>query len=297
MSVTVQDIDSLTSIHLKIKGPVYPQCREMNLPRMFFAGLWVGGRESGKTHSVTELLKMYEMFGIYAPDGKKVEQRIIMFSPTYHGNVHFWNNLKHLDEGDVHTRYSDAELTSVVDDVKQQQDETDEYKRLLKVYDRCVHSKDGSDISTRDFKDLQAMDFKPPPAPRYPNGCVVFLVMDDLIGSRAYKSTGESYFTQLVLRNRHTKMCVLMLAQSLKNIPKSLRINVNVFVLFSFANSRIVTEDLYDELSNKMSLNEFEALYTFATSATHGSLVIDFSQPKGRQFKLGWSKLCFLSCM
>ena len=78
------------------------------------------------------------------------------------------------------------------------------------------------------------MNYSIPFPPRFPNGCVVYLVLDDLVGTNLYKSTGKSAFTNL-LKNRHLGINILMLVQNLKAVPKSIRTNSSLFVIFKFA--------------------------------------------------------------
>ena len=138
------------------------------------------------------------------------------------------------------------------------------------------------------------MHYEPPELPRFPNGVVNFLILDDLVGSTAYKATGKSALTNLVLRNRHMGINILMMTQNLKSVPKSIRSNTSLFVIFKFASKRIV-DDLYEELSNYITLEKFEKLLDFATIDEHDSLVIDFSQPKTHRFKKNWSTILHLS--
>jgi hypothetical protein len=291
MNIKVQPIKSLSDVELDIKGPKYPQSSDENLPKLFWVGAWIGGRNSGKTHSVTELLKLYEAKGIYK-NGKELSQRVIIFSPTYDANKHFWKNLSHHDdEKDVYTSYSDAILKSVMDDIVDEEKATLEYHRLIKIYKKCVKSKDGKDLTEEDVETMEKLDWEEPNKPRYINGCVNFLIFDDLVGSKLYKSVGESFFTTTVLKNRHVKVNILMLAQSMKKIPKAIRENVSLYVLFKFANAKLINVDLYPEVSNTLTLDQFENLYKFATAQKHGSLVVDLTRSDEKQFKLGWRNL------
>ena len=88
------------------------------------------------------------------------------------------------------------------------------------------------------------MNYSPPIPPRFPNGCVVYLVLDDLVGTNLYKSTGKSAFTNLVLKNRHLGINILMLVQNLKAVPKSIRTNRSLFVIFKFASKKNMRRSL-----------------------------------------------------
>jgi hypothetical protein len=70
----------------------------------------------------------------------------------------------------------------------------------------------------------------------------------------------------------------------LKAIPKSIRTNTSLFVLFKFASTKILV-DLHDEVSSTLDLKKFERLYIHATQDEHDSLVIDFTGDKLNRFK------------
>ena len=151
------------------------------------------------------------------------------------------------------------------------------------------------ELDQEELIQLELMHYEPPEEPRFPNGVVNFLILDDLVGSAAYKSTGKSALTNLVLRNRHMGINILMMTQNLKSVPKSIRSNTSLFVIFKFASKRIIVDDLYEELSNCITLENFEKLLDFATIDEHDSLVIDFSQLKTHRFKKNWSTILRLS--
>ncbi len=44
-----------------------------------------------------------------------------------------------------------------------------------------------------------------------------------------------------------------MLAQSMKKIPKAIRENVSLYVLFKFANAKLINIDLYPKVSNTLT--------------------------------------------
>jgi hypothetical protein len=135
------------------------------------------------------------------------------------------------------------------------------------------------------------MGFEPPVECRYPNGVVNFFILDDLIGSDAFKSTGKSALTNMALQNRHLPINVLICTQNLKATAKSIRTNTSLFVIFKFASKKIVCDDLYPEVSNVMTIDEFEDTYEYSTKKPHDFLCIDFTQSKDEQIKMGFNKI------
>jgi hypothetical protein len=270
---------------LRFKSKRYPTPLNPHLPRLYFVGLFVGSRGSGKTFAIAKLLKMYERAGIVDDaTGRKVAQRVIVMSPTYDLNPVF-SSLRHLDKDDVVTAYSDAKLVKIIDGIKEERQATETYQRQLKTYQKFVRSRNVERLTPEELNDLELMNFEEPVEPKYPHGVVNFLIFDDLIGSSAFKATGRSELTNLVLRNRHLGVCILIATQSLRSIPKALRLNASLFVLFKFANRDVVLETLYEEVSNLVTQKQFAMLYDHATSDDHDALVIDQSQPKSDRIR------------
>jgi hypothetical protein len=157
---------------IKVKNPLYPQCDCGMCPRNYWVGIWCGSRASGKTYNCVNLLRHYETNGIKDKGGQKVDQRVILFSPTFAANL-VWNSLKYLDEDDVHEIYSDEKLQEVIEDVKFEKEMTDKYKKELEVYNKYVNCKDLRELSDAEIILLSMKDCQPPMKPRYPNGCGV----------------------------------------------------------------------------------------------------------------------------
>lgn len=285
MPITEQRINTWENVGLKFKRNKYPVPLEKSLPKMYFVSLFVGSRGSGKTYSIVKLLKQYERYGIVdAETSSKVAQRVVLFSPTVDANPVF-TSLKHYDGADSITNYTDDKLLEVIENVKQEREETLEFQRRMKLYKKFLRVESIDELDYQELMDLELMNFDPPPEPKYPNGCVNFFILDDLVGSSAFKSTGKSALTNLVLKNRHLGINIMIATQNLKAIPKSIRTNTSLFVIFKYANKKVITDDLYEEVSNTLKLNEFEEVFEYATRDDHDCLVIDFTQPKEERFK------------
>ena len=51
--------------------------------------------------------------------------------------------------------------------------------------------------------------------------------------------------------------------------------NCSVFQLAKFGSKKIILNDIYEEVSNIITIEKFEQLYDHATSFKYGSLIID----------------------
>ena len=69
----------------------------------------------------------------------------------------------------------------------------------------------------------------------------------------------KSVLTNALIKNRHCGIVFCILVQSIKAVPKSIRLNCNVIQLCKFQNQNIILNDLYEEVSNALTLEDFYA--------------------------------------
>jgi hypothetical protein len=262
---------------------VYPQCNDSGAPKNYFVSLFVGARGSGKTYLLTKLLKTFEEKKCYK-DGEEVPQRIVLISPTAHSDSNvIFKSLKNLDwDIDVLTEYSDEILKDKIKEIKKDIDEAKEYKEYEKCYKKF--KKVNIDKLTDDECELlykyDFEKFEDIPEPKYPNGFLLHWVIDDMIGSNIFKH-GKSAFTNLVTRNRHVIPGNIIIAtQAIMMVPKTIRLNSNLIVLFKFANKKQVIDDIHPVVSAYVTEDQLMELYEYATSEAHNALVIDGTSSK-----------------
>jgi hypothetical protein len=285
--ISTESIKHLQNIPLKFKKDKYPVCGDPNLTRMFFVALFIGSRGAGKTYAATQLISLYEKYGLFEK-GKKIDIRTIVLSPTISANKVF-SALQSLDKSDIHENYSDHLLLEIADDIKNEKKETEDYKIKMKVWKKFLKMKSEKDLQKLDPLELQQLemdDYQEPKKPRFPFGVSNFIILDDLVGSSAFRSVGKSALTNMVLKCRHLAINFLIMTQNLKAIPRSIRTNSSLFVIYRFASQKVICQDLWEEVSNIISVENFEKIFEFATDGdAHNALVIDFTQPKDRRFK------------
>jgi hypothetical protein len=278
--INIKGWDNKIVNHPKV---VYPQCNDSGAPRNYFVSLFVGARGSGKTYLLTKLLKTFEEKKCFKDD-KEVPQRIVLISPTAHSDSNvIFKSLKNLDwDIDVLTEYSDEILKQKIQEVKKDLDESKEYQQYEKCYNKF--KKVSIDKLTDDECELlykyDFEEFKNIPEPKYPNGFLLHWVIDDMIGSNIFKN-GKSAFTNLVTRNRHVIPGNIIIAtQAIMQIPKTIRLNSNLIVLFKFANKKQVIDDIHPVVSAYVTEDQLMQLYEYATSEAHNALVIDGTSSK-----------------
>jgi GTPase SAR1 family protein len=288
--IAIKGWDNRVVSHSKV---IYPQCNDDGAPRNYFVALFVGARGSGKTYLLTKLLKTFEEKKCHK-DGIEVPQRIILVSPTAHSDSNIiFKSLKNLDwDVDVITEYSDIVLKDKMEEVKAellQSKEYKEYKRVWAKFKKESVKKLTDDecelLMKYNFEDIETIT-----PPKYPDGFLVHWIVDDMIGSNIFKN-GRSAFTNLVIRNRHIIPGNIIIAtQSIMQIPKTIRLNANLIVMFKFANKKSVMEDIHPVVSAYVTEEELTELYEYATAEPHDALVIDGT---GRKivFKKNFDKL------
>jgi hypothetical protein len=127
---------------------------------------------------------------------------------------------------------------------------------------------------------LEEYDYQNPKDIKHEPPKVNIIILDDLLGSDAFTKKTKSVLTNAMIKNRHMGVVFCLLVQSIKAVPKNIRLNCSVFQLASFKNKKVILEDIYDEVSNVIGIDQFEELYDHATAKPYGSLIIDTTNGK-----------------
>ena len=247
---------------------------------------FVGHRGSGKSMSCTNLLKLYQEYPQL--DGGKTWDRVFIISPTAEQNMHYWKFLD-VDEDDI---FIDPTISAVNEVVKRIDDDNLDYKEYLakkkiaqKVLDKF--KKFGDEVLTDaevlllyeinfDMKNVKCKYGRNTP----PMFC---LIIDDASHTKIYSNSGANKFSNLTLRNRHKNCTIAMLVQSYKSgVPKFLRQgNLSVLCLWRIYDQKLI-DDIYQEVSNDLTKQEWEALFKYATGDEdgHSFLCIMFDMKK-----------------
>ena len=270
----------------------YPNCSCQKCPRMFFNLLSIASRQSGKTYTICQLIKHYEMNKMIDNDGILHKVRTIVISPTILANP-IYKSLNSLDEEDIYDNYSDETLQDILDNIKQDRQETDDFKEYVKAY-KIVEKTRKEDIPNLMKSNPEIFDilevyeyehYKNIPQPKYTEYPVIFCILDDILGTGGLNNKKNSVLINSIIKNRHLGICFCILLQSCKGIAKTIRLNSSVYHLGKFANKNMVLDSIYEECSNVLTLEEFEKLYTHATEERYGSLIIDCSSGTKRFLK------------
>ena len=257
----------------------YPQCECGLCPRFFFNSLHVGARGSVKTYTVVQMIKHYEKHKI-TRDGVEYKLRTHLISPTIQANE-IYQSLDSLDlEKDSHDNYSDQLLLDIIEDVKAKKAEYDKYLLYKSSYETFLKTPETKyerlyETNPEIFNILEEYDYIHPHDFKHEPPKVNIIIMDDLLGSSAFTRKTQSVLTNAMIKNRHMQIVFCVLVQSIRAVPKTIRMNCSVFQLAKFGSKKVVLQDIYEEVSNIITVEKFEQLYDHATSFKYGSLIID----------------------
>ena len=269
----------------------YPKSDNKNLFNLFFNFMGVASRGGGKTYSAVKIIKEFEKSKMISGAGEH-KIRTILISPTYDANKNLWGNLKSLNENDIYESYSEATLQAIIDDIKGIIDEVDIYNKYLYYYDLIDKTpkneiqellKSNPEISFI----LRKFNYETPAKVKkyfkYTTKPITLLLLDDIMGSSALNRKSENLLKYWLIKNRHIFTCFFLLVQSIKSVPKDMRLNCNLFYLGKFSNKKSILTDIYEEVSSVLTENEFENLYDKAINDNqHGALIIDLTGSKKR---------------
>jgi hypothetical protein len=230
------------------------------------------------------MIKHYEKHKIMKDD-TEYKLRTHLISPTIQANE-IYQSLDSLDmEKDAHDEYNDDLLLNIIEDIKTEKKEYDKYLLYKKYYERFMKTPESKleklyDEEPEIFHLLEEYEYIHPKDVKHESPKVNVVILDDLLGSDAFTKKTKSVLVNAMIKNRHMGICFAVLVQSIKAVPKNIRLNCSVFQLASFKNKKVILEDIYDEVSNVIGLDEFEELYDFATDKPYGSLIIDTTNGK-----------------
>ena len=269
---------------LKFDKLNYPQCSCGKCPRFYWNMMNIGSRGSGKTYTICQMIKHYEKHKIMK-DGTEYKIRTHLISPTIQTNE-IYQSLDSLDmEKDAHDEYNDELLLSIIEDIKAEKKEYEKYLLYKEYYEKFMKTPESKleklyDENPEIFQLLEEHEYIHPKDFKHEPPKVSIVILDDLLGSDVSTKKTKIVLVNSMIKNRHMGICFAVLVQSIKAVPKNIRLNCSVFQLASFKNKKVILEDIYDEVSNVIGLDEFEELYDFATDKSYGSLIIDTTNGK-----------------
>lgn len=277
---------------VKHKKRAVPKPIDPESPKLFPLAVFIAPRGSGKTYTCTKLIQHYLLTGLEHETlkGHMQDQRVIIFSPTYEANPVL--HVLGAEPQDVVADFSREALLAKEADIYDRADEWELYLERREIWDNFKRSGyDETKLKYHDLMELTAMGFKPPIRPKTyrPNTfgpSVVHCVFDDLAGLKAFSSQ-NSVLVNMCIRNRHKRICVYILSQSGNQIPKIVRNNCSLLLLWKFSNIQMVLDDLADLCGSALLPEEFMALYNHCVKEKHTPFFLDLSDSESPIFRKG----------
>lgn len=277
----------IKNFHSKLKYDTvkYPQCTcGKGCPKFYFNMCCIAARQSGKTYTISKLLQHYGDNVIKDNDGNVCKLRVFIISTTIDANPVF-KSLKSVDfDNDIYEECNDEALDDIIEKIDAVKQECLDYKNYKAAFSKYMKLK-ADEVHKLTDEELQLLTkhnfehWKTIPEPKWGTTPPVnVVVLDDCLGTKILSSSKKSKFVNLYIRNRHRQLCFIIAVQSVRSLSREIRMNTSVFFLGKFATKKVVLEDMYEEVSNCVTQEQFEELYDHATSEKYGALIVDLTQ-------------------
>ncbi len=290
-----------------------PQPKNKMLPPTFNIILSSSPKGGGKTYGCIQLLTNYEESGFVSEKGENVRMRTIWISggTSRSKQNSILDSLKTLDEDDrIDVEENvDKKLKEVYEDVKMERDLIEAYNVYRSTYKKYMKSKKLSNLTLDELILLEWKRFidpkDDPDAPRDNDGNellhprMVFLIIDDLIGSDGFSSNKRGNFlNRLAVKSRHESedlvgMNLFFITQSFKAIPPIIRKQSDLFVLLKSASRSYIIDAIGDEVGSHFSKEEIAIYYDEIMKIDYGSLILSIHKkelPENR-VRVGWNSI------
>ena len=292
MGIEVNTLPNINTV-IKHKKKALPSSKHPHLPPFYFIYTSIAQKNSGKTYSVCNFIKLYEEHGIKSGLGEDMPIRTIWCSPTSNFSTNsIIYTLKSLDEDDVYDQVTEGTLIDIFEKIKAEKELIKKKDAYISAYKRFVKIKDPSRLSIEDILILGEYNFEDY---REVFGnlkdYMYFWVLDDVIGSvdSVISSKKNNFINNLAIKSRHYQVNLIIISQKLTYLPPIIRNQVDILQLFPSASSKVL-ESYYDEVSNSLTWDEFLQLFAFATKEKYSSLIINNHPNAPHRFLSNWNK-------
>ena len=309
----IKQLKNITDKIRKYQKYEPPQPRNKLLPPTYNIVLSASPKGGGKSYNCIQLLTNYEESGFISEKGEDVKMRTIWISggTSRSKQNSILDSLKTLHDDDrIDVEYDvDNTLKEIYEDIKMERDLVDIYNIYRKTYDKFIKSKSLSNLSLEELTLLQYKNFvdpkDDPDAPRDKDDNIlyhprmVFLIVDDLIGSDAFSSVKRGNFlNRLAVKSRHESedlvgMNLFFITQSFKSIPALIRRQCDVFVLLKSTSRSYIIDAISEEVGSHFSKEEIAKYYDEVMKIPYGSLILSIHKkelPENR-IRIGWDKI------
>jgi hypothetical protein len=273
-------LNGLNNEPVKTNKKPTPKSTNNNLTSCYFSAMFLGAKNSGKTTGLCKLIHNYEQYPIKDYQGHTLPIRTILFAPTAYSQANpIYQTLKSLDENDIILQYSDDILNEKIDSIEQDKQDIEDYNEYLKAWKKyMLIDEDMSLLSNDELLILSKLDFADPEyikKPKYKYAPVIFMILDDMIGTNECFKKGNCLIANITIKHRHLGINLIFTTQNPRSINNIIRNNIDIWAIYKFSNIKMILEKVYDEVSNILTEQQFEEAYKHATTEPHDALIID----------------------
>ena len=290
-----------------------PTCNDDNLPPVFGIFLSSSPKGGGKTYNCIQLLTNYENAGFTSQKKENVVMRTIWVSGGTSRSKQnlILDSLKTLHDKDrIDVEHNiDVKLKEIYEDLKEERDLIESYNIYRETYNKWIKSKSLKNLT---LDELILLNFKAftdpkddPDCPTTEDGIrlfhprMVFLVIDDLIGSDGFSNNKRGNFlNRLSVKARHESdelvgLNLFFITQSFKSIPAVIRKQTDVFILLKSASRSKILENIVDEVGSHFNRKELEYYYDGIMLEDYGSLILSIhkKEKEENRVRMGWNKI------
>lgn len=294
MSIKVESVKGLDNKITFKKKPV-PHSSHPNFPvPLFFTYVSYGMKNSGKSYSICKMLSLFDKYPVIDADGDEMINRVIWLAPT----ANFASNsiittIESLDDEDIHENVNEGVLKEIFEKIVAEKELLKQKGDYIKAYEKFLKVKNVDNLKLEHLIILSEHNFEPPNKVfgHLKNYCY-FLVLDDLIGASnsVFGMKKNNLLSNIIIKHRHYGINLIMTSQSQKYIPPIIRANTDIIQIFKTASSKVLN-NLYEEVSNLLTEEEFEQLFNYCIAQPYGSLIINNHQQSKHRFWLNFEKI------
>lgn len=309
----IKQLKNITNKIRKYTSYEPPQPRNKLLPPTYNIVLSASPKGGGKTYNCIQLLTNYEESGFVSEKGEDVRMRTIWVSGGTSRSKQnaILNTLKTLhddDRIDIEEGV-DGRLKEIYEEVKLERDEIEVYNVYRKTYEKFMKSKSLSNLTLDELTLLEWKDFidpkDDPDCPKDKEGNIlyhprmVFLILDDMIGSDGFSSMKRGNFlNRLAVKSRHESedlvgMNLFFITQSFKAIPAVIRRQTDIFVLLKSASRVQILDAISEEVGSHFSKEELSSYYDDIMKIPYGSLILSIHKKEKDEHRVrtGWDNI------
>jgi len=287
-----------------------PQPVNKDLPPTYNIILSASPKGGGKTYNIVQLLTNYEDSGFISSDGKPVKMRTIWISGGTSNSKQnsILNTLKTLSKDDRIDLEDNVDeyMRVLYEDIKQERDMIEVFNIYRDVYNKFIKYNSLSKLTFEELSLLKMKNFidpdKDPECPRDDDGNIlyhprmVFLCLDDMIGSDGYGNKRGNFLNRLAIKSRHESdelvgLNLIFITQSFKAIPAIIRRQTDVFVLLKSANKDYIVDAISEEVGSHFSKHELLEHYNAVSKIPYGALILSIHKKEtdDNRVRFGWT--------